>query len=212
MSRQRLMVMVATLAMVGIAGAAVADSASGAAGAVLKMKSGACKFTLVQSDGVRPAAKAELKLTDVQNAERTITAQANALGVCSAEISEARYIVAVNGRNLGILETSATGSVSEYRIILPGTPAIVAGQAETVATGFTFLGVSGAGGVALAIGTGVAAAGGLAVAGDYADVWDIDGIDDSTDKDDDDDDDTPPPVQPPPSGPPPFFPPPPTSP
>jgi hypothetical protein len=205
MYRQRLMVMVATLAIVGIAGAAVADSASGAAGAVLKMKSGACKFTLVQSDGVRPAAKAELKLTDVQNAERTITAQANALGVCSAEISEARYIVAVNGRKLGLLESSATGNVSEYRIILPGTPAIVAGQDPTTDND------SGKGGLVLLAAAGGAAVGvAVFVVGDHQNWWDGDGDDEADDNPAPAADDTPPP--PPPYSPPPFFPPPPTSP
>jgi len=175
MNRRVMTGTVAVLATFSIAAAAVAAD-SGVAGAILKMKSGLCKFTLVQSDGVRPAAKAELTLTDAQNAERIITAKSDSLGVCSAELSEARYILAVDGRNLGLVETSASGEIADYRIILPAAAAMVAGQdPDPTTTG----GGGGGGGLVLA-GLG-GAAGGIAVfiIGDNQNWWDGDGDDEA---------------------------------
>ena len=173
MNRRVMTGTVAVLATFSIAAAAVAAD-SGVAGAILKMKSGLCKFTLVQSDGVRPAAKAELTLTDAQNAERIITAKSDSLGVCSAELSEARYVLAVDGRKLGLVETSASGEIADYRIILPAVAAMVAGEDPEPTTNRR----SGGGLVLAGLG---GAAGGIAVfiIGDNQNWWDGDGDDEA---------------------------------
>ena len=173
MNRRVMTGTVAVLATFSIAVAAVAAD-SGVAGAILKMKSGLCKFTLVQSDGVRPAAKAELTLTDAQNAERIITAKSDSLGVCSAELSEARYVLAVDGRKLGLVETSASGEIADYRIILPAVAAMVAGEDPEPTTNRR----SGGGLVLAGLG---GAAGGIAVfiIGDNQNWWDGDGDDEA---------------------------------
>jgi len=173
MNRRVMTGTVAVLATFSIAVAAVAAD-SGVAGAILKMKTGLCKFTLVQSDGVRPAAKAELTLTDAQNAERIITAKSDSLGVCSAELSEARYVLAVDGRKLGLVETSASGEIADYRIILPAVAAMVAGEDPEPTTNRR----SGGGLVLAGLG---GAAGGIAVfvIGDHQNWWDGDGDDEA---------------------------------
>ncbi len=175
---------VAAMAALGIAVAAMADQTTEAAGAVLKMKAGTCKFTLVQSDGIRPAAKAEMRLTDTKAADHVVTGKTDALGVCSLDVPGARYLMTVDGKTIGLIDTSLGSEVTEFRIILPASAAMTAGQDPVTGGavgGFSFLGVQGGAGVALAGAVGAVAAGGVVVAGDELDAWDVDGIDDDND-------------------------------
>ncbi|MBT3192688.1 MAG: hypothetical protein HN341_09060 [Verrucomicrobia bacterium] len=151
------------------------------------LKSGKCSITLLDKDGIKPLAGATLSLQSAKGADQVLAATASDAGLCVLDIAEGRYVLSVNEKVLTLLDVSEEGQLAWCRIVMSDEPMLIGGQGEEGA-GFTFMGLKGGAGVAAAAGTGLAGAAGVGVGGDYADWWDIDGVDDDNDDDDDKDD------------------------
>lgn len=184
--------MMTVLVAVALSASAIAGEAEKNAVRIPSVKSGGCSITLLDADGIKPLAGAQLSLQSAKDAKAMITAKANDAGLCKVTVGDGRYVLSVNEKPLTLLDASKDGKLAWCRIVVSDKPMLIGGQEPvTETTVFTFLGLEGPAAVGAAAGVGVAGVAGAAAAGDYADLWDIDGIDDGNDKDE-----TPPPASP----------------
>ena len=183
----------AGIVALAIASSAIAGETQKDAVTIPSLKSGECSITLLDSDGIRPLAGAKLVLYSAKDAKNATTAEANKAGVCVMDIADGRYILSVNDRILTLIDASKDGQLAWCRIVVSEKPMLIGGQDPATTGGaFTFMGLSGGPAMAAAVSSGLVVAGAVVAAGDYADAWDINGIDDSND----DDDENPPPASP----------------
>jgi len=99
---------------------------------VLKLKTGACTFTLLDSSGVKPLAKSQLLLTPVSEGA-AIQMTADTHGKCAADVASGRYIMTVDGKHLAVLQTSEAAKVNACRVVVPEKSLLVGGAEEEVA-------------------------------------------------------------------------------
>jgi hypothetical protein len=179
--------------MTGIVAFAIASSAI--AGEVQKkseqipsVKAGKCSITLLGADGIKPLAGAKLTLQSVKDTKQIISSEASKSGLCVVNVENGRYILSVNDKIMTLFDVKDDGKLAWCRIVVSEKPMLVGGQAEAAAAGsggFAFMGLNGGAAVAAATAAGIVGVAGVVVGGDYADWWDVDGIDDSGDDDDD---------------------------
>jgi hypothetical protein len=185
--------MMAGLVAVALVSSAFAADVQKKAEKVPSVKSGKCSITLLDSDGIKPLAGAELKLQSTKDAKKVVKADANKAGVCVLKnIEEGRYVLSVNDKVLTLFDVAKDGDLAWCRIIVSDKPMLVGGQdaaggaagsgGEAAAGGFTFMGLSGNAAIAAAVAGGAVVAGGVGWGG-YA-IYDNNRSDD--------DDETPP--------------------
>ncbi|MCE9614309.1 MAG: hypothetical protein K8T26_08535 [Lentisphaerae bacterium] len=157
---------------------------------LVKMKTGPCKFVLLDSRGVAPLSGWSLALTSPENGQALLQAKTDQNGACELDVTPGRYIVRVDNMDLAILDAQADQTISECRIVVPEKPLLAGGEASASGTG----GEGGTEGAAPVVTGGngltpfiVGGAVILAGAGGYA----------IYDNNNDDDDDSPPPPPPP---------------
>lgn len=179
-----------------IASTAIAGDVQKNVAKIPSVKAGKCSITLLGADGIKPLAGAKLTLQSADNAKKIISAEANQAGLCVVDMENGRYVLSVDDKVLTLVDVADNGQLAWCRIVVSEKPMLIGGQddeEEDNKKGFVFLGLTGSAAVVAAVGAGAVGAAAIVVGGDYADAWDIDGIDDSND---DDDDDTPPPPPP----------------
>ena len=155
-----------------IASTAMAADMQKSAVKIPSVKAGKCSVTLLDKDGIKPLANAELKLQSVKDSKKVITAQANKAGVCVLKnIESGRYVMSVNGKVLSLFDVAQNGQLAWCRIVVSDQPMLVGGQAEAGAVaeedddsdkgGFIFMGLSGKTAVGAAVAAGILVAGGV---------------------------------------------------
>lgn len=153
---------------------------------LVKMKTGPCKFVLLDSRGVAPLSGWSLALNSPENGQALVQGTTDQSGVCELNVAPGRYIVSVDNMDLAILDAQADQTIAECRIVVPEKPMLVGGEeaaGEAGAAGGTGAAVGGGGSLTpFVVGGAVILAG----AGGYA-------IYENNDDDDDDDSPTPPP-------------------
>lgn len=178
-----------------IASAAVAgDSAKKSDVKVPSVKTGKCSITLLDADGIKPLAGAELKLQSLKDTKKIVKTKANQAGLCKVKLEKGRYVLSVNDKILTLLDVEKKGQLAWCRIVVSEKPMLIGGQAaegddEDAAGGFTFMGLSGGAAYAAAGAAGIVALGAVG-GGGYL-------IYDNNRSDDDDDTPAAPPAEPP---------------
>ena len=129
-TRRMALGLVALILCVGIARAT--DSKAPSPG-LLKLKAGPCKFTLLDSNGVKPVADSMLSLASIKDGKGIAKTASDRMGQCVLNVPEGRHILKINERNLAIVVASATGTIKECRILVSEDALIVGGAAEEAA-------------------------------------------------------------------------------
>ena len=119
--------------------AVVASTLVASAGVQQKIKipsvtSGTCSITLLEADGIKPMAAADVKLIDAKDETKVVASTTDAAGKCIVKLEDGRYVLSVNGANLTLLDASKAGQMAWCRIVVSETPMLVGGQTagETV--------------------------------------------------------------------------------
>jgi len=165
-----------TAAIAGVTGALLASvmvvaSETTPITSLFKLKSGVCKFTILDSTGVKPLDGQKLTLSSVEDGKELLSAISDRQGVCSLTVAPGRYILSVNATDLAVLESSPSEKLAECRIVLPSeampvggaeaaSGASEGGQQVESARRLAWLGAGGKGAKALLIGGAVILAGG----------------------------------------------------
>jgi len=181
--------LMAGIVALAIASSAIAGETQKNTAKIPSLKSGECKITLLDKDGIKPLAGAKLVLHSAKDAKNATTVEANKAGVCVMDIADGRYILSVNDRILTLIDASEDGQLAWCRIVVSEKPMLIGGQDPATTGGvFTFMGLSGGAAWTAAVAAGLVTAGAVVVGGDYAGAWDIHGIDDDDEDDDEEDD------------------------
>jgi len=85
---------------------------------LVKMKSGACSFTLLDSKGVKPLEGCALILSSVKDGTPVATAKSGKDGLCVLDIAAGRYILSVNTLDLAVIDASADQKLAACRIVV----------------------------------------------------------------------------------------------
>jgi len=160
-----------------IASAAMAADMQKSSVKIPSVKAGKCSVTLLDKDGIKPLANAELKLRSTKDKKKVVNAKANEAGVCVLKnIEEGRYVLSVNDKVLTLFDVAQNGQFDWCRIVVSDKPMLVGGQAAAgtdagagkgaSAGGFTFMGLSGNAAVGAAVAAGAVVAGGVGWGGD----------------------------------------------
>jgi hypothetical protein len=110
----------AVLASLGLAVSAVAAEPAGEpVSGLVRMKSGVCKFTLLEGSNMKPVGGREISLTSSSDGAALAKTATDKRGVCSLDVSVGRFILGVDGRNVAIVEGQEASAVTECRILVP---------------------------------------------------------------------------------------------
>lgn len=119
--------MVAILGMSLTLAQAVESDTYNATQSLIKMKSGACSFKVMGPDGVKPLSDIEISLTAGDDAAKSVAAVTDQQGACSLATEDGRYVVALNGRDVAVLETTPENELSEYKFVFTASPDLLVG-------------------------------------------------------------------------------------
>ena len=151
-----------------IASAVVASATDKLTIKIPSVTSGKCSMTLLQADGIRPMAGANLKLQATKDGSEAASAISDNAGKCVVKLEEGRYILSVDGTNLTLVDASPKGEMAWCRIVVSEKPMLVGGQVEgeIVAVSGGLFGTGTVGTIAIVAGTTVVVVGGVAYAVD----------------------------------------------
>jgi hypothetical protein len=155
----------------GMAIAVVASTLVASAGVQQKLKipsvtSGKCSITLLEADGIKPMAAADVKLIDAKDEKKVVASTTDAAGKCIVKLQDGRYVLSVNDKNITLLDASKDGAMAWCRIVVSETPMLVGGQVvgEVVAVSGGLFGAGTVGTIAIVAGVTVVTVAGV----DYA--------------------------------------------
>jgi hypothetical protein len=94
------------------------------------LTSGKCAITLLEADGIKPMADADLKLLTLKEGKEAAAAKSDRAGKCIVKLEEGRYILSVDGKNLTLVDASKNGQMAWCRIVVSENPMLVGGQEE----------------------------------------------------------------------------------
>ena len=137
---------------------------------VLKLKVGKCGFHILDVNGVKPLANAQVSLLSFKDGKSVATATSDKLGKCTIDAKAGRYLLNVKSINVSVIDVSADAELAQLRLVMPNKPLQVGAQAvpagAAVGAGAAGAGATGGIGGALAgIGGAVGLGGTAAVVG-----------------------------------------------
>jgi hypothetical protein len=127
---------------------------------VLKLKAGKCGFHILDVNGVKPLADAQVSLLSFKDGKAVATATSDKLGKCTIDAKAGRYLLNVKSINVSVIDVSADAELAQLRLVMPDKPLQVGAQAVAPVV----VGGAATGG-AVAGGLGATAIVGLGVAG-----------------------------------------------
>jgi len=116
-------------------GVAVAGETKASSQSLLKLKAGSCKFTLLDSNGVKPVAGSTLSLASVKDGKGIAKTASDRMGQCVLNIPKGRHILKINEHNLAIIETTVASKIKECRIIVSKDAMVVGGDEKLAGAG-----------------------------------------------------------------------------
>ncbi len=137
---------------------------------VLKLKAGKCGFHILDVNGVKPLANAQVSLLSFKDGKSVATATSDKLGKCTIDAKAGRYLLNVKSINVSVIDVSADAELAQLRLVMPSKPLQVGAQASVpVVAGAGGAGAAGAtggiGGALAGIGGAVGLGGTAAVVG-----------------------------------------------
>ena len=95
---------------------------------VLEIKSGACKMSLLDSNGVTPLADKSVVMASTKDDSAIAKATSDKLGKCSLDLKPGKYILRIEGRNMAIIKVADSAKITECRIVVPESELQVGSQ------------------------------------------------------------------------------------
>ena len=114
---------------------------TGLPSSMVKMKSGECRFTVLGPDGIKPLEGVRVSIVPVDGSAGDVSTVTDTGGVCGFNIDQGRYVISLNDRQIALLQTSPTETITDYRFVVPSESMIM----ETHAAAETIAEVTGAG-------------------------------------------------------------------
>jgi hypothetical protein len=96
----------------------------------VQFKAGDVALTLLESNGVKPMAGAEVKMLSATDNSEVAAAVSDASGRVVVKLGVGRYLLNVAGRNLSVVEVTDSATLTECRVVVPERNLAVAGQEE----------------------------------------------------------------------------------
>ena len=114
---------------------------------VLKLKAGKCGFHILDVNGVKPLANAQVSLLSFKDGKSVATATSDKLGKCTIDAKAGRYLLNVKSINVSVIDVSADAELAQLRLVMPNKPLQVGAQAVPAgaAAGAVGAGAAGAG-------------------------------------------------------------------
>ncbi len=130
------------------------------------LTSGTCSITLLEADGIKPMAAANVKIIDARETTKVVASTTDASGKCIVKLEDGRYVLSVNDKNITLLDASKNGAMAWCRIVVSETPMLVGGQVagEVVAISGGLFGTGTVGTIAIVAGATIVTVAGV----DYA--------------------------------------------
>jgi hypothetical protein len=94
---------------------------------VLTMKAGRCTFSLLDSAGVKALKGSSFSLSSAENGRAIVKMKADKAGKCIFNVAVGRYILAVDGKNLAVIDVAKTAKIVECRVVVPEQGVLVGG-------------------------------------------------------------------------------------